>query len=105
MLPQVGRIIGSKEPCVGPQRSDVPMFRTEIAPESGFLGWVIQQIAAPIPLVLWAMLVSPLEEAIAPWLQVSRDAFDLFLYLPIGWTLSFLLAIIVQRKFPGAVVS
>ena len=30
--------------------------------------------------------------------------FDLFLYLPVGWTLSFLLAIVVQRIFPGAVV-
>jgi len=90
---------------MGLERSDAPRFRTEIAPDSGFLGWVIQQIAAPIPLVLWAALVYPLEAAVAPWLQVSRNAFDLFLYLPIGWTLSFLLAIVVQRKLPGAVVS
>jgi hypothetical protein len=80
---------------MGPQQSDVPMFRTDIAPENSFLSWVIQQIAAPIPLVLWALLVNPVESAIAPWLQVSRDMFDLFLYL----------AIAVQRIFPGAVWS
>ncbi len=43
--------------------------------------------------------------AVAPWLQVSRDGFDLFLYLPIGWTLSFFLAVLVQRFFPGATAS
>jgi hypothetical protein len=90
---------------MGPQQSDVPMFRTDIAPENSFLSWVIQQIAAPIPLVLWVLLVNPVESAMAPWLQVSRDMFDLFLYLPVGWTLSFLLAIAVQRIFPGAVWS
>jgi hypothetical protein len=73
----------------------VPMFRTDIAPENSFLSWVIQQIAAPIPLVLWVLLVNPVESAMAPWLQVSRDMFDLFLYL----------AIAVQRIFPGAVWS
>jgi hypothetical protein len=39
------------------------------------------------------MLVDPLEEAVAPWLQVSRNGFDLFLYLPAGWTLSFFFAV------------
>jgi hypothetical protein len=86
------------------EQSGAPMFRAEIAPKAGFLSWVIQQIAAPLPLVFWALLVSPLERVIAPWLQVSRNGFDLLLYLPVGWTLSFLLAILVQRKFPGAVV-
>jgi len=88
---------------MGLRQSDASMFRTEIAPEAGFLGWVVQQIAAPIPLVIWVILASPLESAIAPWLQVSRNMFDLFLYLPVGWMLSFLLAIVVQRIFPGAV--
>jgi hypothetical protein len=87
------------------QQSDAPMFQTELAPESSFLGWLIQQIAAPLPLVLWSVLVNPLEAAVAPWLQVSRDGFDLFLYLPIGWTLSFRLAMLVQRIFPGAIAS
>jgi hypothetical protein len=81
------------------------MFQTETAPEGGFLSWLIQQIAAPIPLVLWAALVDPLEAGVAPWLQVPRNGFDLFLYLPIGWALSFFLAILVQRIFPGAIVS
>lgn len=66
---------------------------------------MIQQIAAPLPLVMWSVLVSPLEQAIAPWLMVSRNIFDLFLILPIGWALSFFLALLVQRVFPGAVVS
>jgi hypothetical protein len=104
MLPQAGVIIGFKEPFMGAQQSAVPMFRTEIAPESGVMGWVIQQIAAPLPLVLWSVLVSPLEQAIAPRLTVSRNLFELFLILPIGWTLSFLLAILVQRIFPGTIV-
>jgi hypothetical protein len=90
---------------MGPQQSDVPMFQTEIAPESSLLGWLIQQIAAPLPFVLWSVLVDPLEATVAPWLQVSRDGFDLFLYLPVGWTLSFFLAILVQRIFPGAILS
>jgi hypothetical protein len=89
---------------MAPEQPDGPMFRTEIAPEARFLSWVIQQIAAPLPLVLWAVLVNPLEAAIAPWLQVSRNGFDLFLYLPIGWALSFLLAIVLRRIFPGAVI-
>jgi hypothetical protein len=87
------------------QQSGAQMFQTELAPEAGFVGWLIQQIAAPVPFVLWAVLVSPLEAAIAPWLRVSRDAFDLLLYLPIGWALSVLLAIVVQRTFPGSVAS
>jgi hypothetical protein len=63
---------------MGSQQSAVPMFQTEIAPEGGFLSWLIQQIAAPLPLVLWSVLVSPLEQAIAPWLTVSRNIFELF---------------------------
>jgi hypothetical protein len=86
------------------EQSGAPMFRAEIAPEAGILSWVIQQIAAPLPLVFWALLVSPLERVVAPWLQVSRNGFDLLLYLPAGWTLSFLFAILVQRKFPVAIV-
>jgi hypothetical protein len=104
MLPQRRTIIESEKQFMGPQQSDVRMFRTEIAPESSFLGWVIQQIAAPIPLVLWALLVSPLESSIAPWIGQSRNTFDFFLYLPVGWTLSLLLAIVVQGIFPGAAV-
>jgi len=49
--------------------------------------------------------VSPLEGAIAPWLTVSRNLFDLFLYLPIGWMLSLSLAVLVRRIFPHSVVS
>jgi hypothetical protein len=90
---------------MGPQQSAVPMFQTEIAPESGFLGWLIQQIATPLPLVLWCVLVLPLEQAIAPWFMVSTNILELFLYLPIGWTLSFFLAILVHRISPGTNVS
>ena len=82
------------------QQSVVPMFQTEMAAESSFLGWVIQQIAAPLPLVMWSVLVSPLEQAIAPWLMVSRNIFDLFLILPIGWALSFFLALWFNGSFP-----
>ena len=35
------------------------MFQTQIASESGFLSWLLQQIAAPIPLLVWAGLVTP----------------------------------------------
>jgi hypothetical protein len=79
-----------------PRQSDPPRFRTEIAPEIGFLSWLLQQIAAPLPLVLWALLVNAIEEAVA------RNGFDLFLYLPAGWTLSFFFAVLIRRIVPEA---
>jgi hypothetical protein len=33
------------------KQSDAPMFRMEVAPETSFLSWLIQEIAAPLPLV------------------------------------------------------
>jgi hypothetical protein len=97
-------IIGSKESFIGSQQSDAPMFRTEISPEGSFLGWVLQQTAAPLPLVFWALLVSPEESAIAPWLGDSGRQLSLFLVVVPGWILSLFLAICIQRSFPRAVV-
>ena len=63
---------------------------------SFFIGPVIDRLGPRkvlvYNLVLWAILVSPLESAVGPWL----------LYLPAGRTLSFLLAIGVRRSFPAA---
>jgi hypothetical protein len=90
---------------MAPQQSDAPMFRTEISPESSLLAWVIQQIAAPLPLVFWALLVSPAEGAIAPWLGDScRHQLSLFLVVVPGWILSLFLAICIRRIFPRSVV-
>ena len=90
---------------MGLEQSDAPMFRTKISPESSFLGWLLQQIGAPLPLVLWALLVSQLEGAIAPWMGDSaRNLLSLFLVVVPGWILSLFLAIGIQRIFPRAVV-
>jgi len=77
------------------------MFQMEIPPGNGFLSWILQQIVAPIPFVLWALLMNPLEARIGPW-AMRRKLLDLILYLPIGWGLSFLLAVAIQHVFPRA---
>src|ERR1700681_3695445 len=81
----------------------ISTFRTEIAPESGFLSWCLQQIAAPLPLLFWLPVISVLEQFVTPWIwQSMSNSVDLVLIAVPAWILSFLLAIAVQRMFPGA---
>lgn len=79
------------------------MFQTEIPPEGGFVSWIGQQVAAPIPFIVWALAMTPLEARIGPW-AMRRNLLDIILYLPMGWMLSFLLGVIVYKIFPDAEV-
>jgi hypothetical protein len=83
----------------------VPMFQTEIAPESGFLSWSLQQIAAPMPIWLWLLLIYPFGDLVARWIRQSdSDVIDLVFFAVPSWFLSFFLAIAVYRLFAGAAI-
>jgi len=90
---------------MGAQQSDVPMFQTEIVPESGFLSWFLQQISAPMPILLWLLLISPFGDLVARWIRQSdSNIIDLLFFAVPSWFLSFFLAIAVYRLFAGGAI-
>jgi hypothetical protein len=90
---------------MGAQQSDVPMFQTELAPEGGFLSWLLQQIAAPMPILICLLLIYPFGDLVARWIRQSdSNIIDLAFFAVPSWFLSFFLAIAVYRLFAGAAI-
>jgi hypothetical protein len=65
-----------------------------------FLSWLAQQIVAPLPQVVSFLLVALFAYAIAP--GIAQFGHLLLWAAPLGWFLSFMLAIGIRCLFPGA---
>lgn len=83
------------------------MFGTELGRDDGFAPWLVQQIAAPLVPLLWALLTASVPPALGKYAgtytgQPLEIAIEIVWSFVLGWGWAFALAIAVRRVFPSA---
>ena len=81
------------------------MFRTEIRDDYSFMGWLVQQFAAIMVPVAWALITVEFPVNLGQWFGYPvGNIFEVLWYAVFVWGIGFFLALLVYRFSPRAAV-